>query len=221
MKKILVLLPLAVLLAAGCNNSQSGNTSQAPAQPAQQQSAPQPAAAPAAYNPYDRMPQVPSFTVTSTDVKDGQEIPLPQTGAMLGLGGKDMSPQLSWSGFPAGTKSFVVTMFDPDVKAPSGFWHWVVVGIPATVTSLNTGAGTASGAGLPAGAFQLRNDVGMAQYQGAAPPKGDGQHRYFIAVNALDTDSLGVDKNASPAYLNAVMTAHTIGRALIVPWYQD
>src|ERR1051326_9407408 len=170
---LLLLLLLVPLLAAGCNSSQ--NNTQTSQQPVTQQPTP------AAYNPYDKMTPVPSFTVTSTDVQDGQEMPTPQTGAMLGLGGKDLSPQLSWSGFPATTKSFVVTMYDPDIKTPGGFWHWAVVNIPANVTSLKTGAGNASSTDLPAGAFQLTNDVGMAQYQGAAPPKGDGKHRYFIA----------------------------------------
>jgi len=100
----------------------------------------------AAPNPYDRLPPVPSFTVTSSDVKDGVALaPAQMSGAFGVPGGKDLSPQLSWSNVPAGTKSFVVTMYDPDAPTPSGFWHWVLVDVPATTTQLPTGAGAPDG----------------------------------------------------------------------------
>ncbi|HUI69366.1 MAG TPA: YbhB/YbcL family Raf kinase inhibitor-like protein [Spirochaetia bacterium] len=170
-----------------------------------------------AYNPYDRLPKVPSFTVTSTDVTDGAPMPQDQMSGIFGAGGKDISPQLSWKGFPAGTKSFVVTMYDPDAPTASGFWHWAVVDIPATVTSLDRGAGDDTGSGLPEGAFQLRNDGGLARFVGAAPPPGNGKHHYYIVVHAVDVPSLGLKKDASPALLGFNLFFHTLARAMIVP----
>jgi Raf kinase inhibitor-like YbhB/YbcL family protein len=172
-------------------------------------------------SPYDRLPKVPSFTVTSTDVSDGEKIGNAHLSGMLGAGGQDASPHLSWSGFPAETKSFVVTMYDADAPTASGFWHWAVVDIPATVTELPTGVGEETGSGLPAGAFQLRPDAGPQRgYVGAAPPSGHGRHRYFIVVHAVDVESLGFDDTATPAFLGFNLFFHTLARAMIVPWYE-
>jgi Phosphatidylethanolamine-binding protein len=107
-------------------------------------------------DPFARLPVVPSFTVTSTDVTDGQALPVAQMSGIFEVpGGKDLSPQLSWSGAPAETKSYTVTMYDPDAPSGSGFWHWAVADIPASVTGLPTGAGNGTGEHLPAGAFHL------------------------------------------------------------------
>lgn len=171
-------------------------------------------------SPYDAIADVPSFTLTSTDVGDGAELPTPQVSGIFGAGGEDVSPQLSWSGFPDDTKSFAVTVYDPDAPTGSGFWHWAVVDVPVSTTSLDTGAGDAAGSGLPAGAFQLKNDGGLAHYLGAAPPAGHGKHTYFIAVHALDVDTLGIDASATPAFLGFNMSGHTLARAVIAPWWE-
>ena len=173
-----------------------------------------------AYNPYENLPKVPSFEVTSADVRDGEKWSQPQISGILGAGGEDISPQLAWRGFPAETKSFVVTIYDPDAPTASGFWHWAVVDIPANVTELPRGAGDEKGSGLPPGAFQLRSDASLARYVGAAPPPGHGRHHYYIVVHAVDVESLGLNKEATPAWLGFHLFSHTLGRAIMVPWYE-
>ena len=172
------------------------------------------------YNPYEQLPKVPAFVVTSTDVRDGEKLPAAQVSGIFGAGGQDISPQLAWHGFPAETKSFVVTMYDPDAPTASGFWHWAVVDLPADTTELTRGAGDEDGSSLPGQAFQLRNDGGLARYLGAAPPVGHGKHHYYFVVHAVDVASLGIDKNATPALLGFNLFSHTLGRAIIVPWYE-
>jgi Raf kinase inhibitor-like YbhB/YbcL family protein len=171
-------------------------------------------------NPYEQIASVPSFSVTSTDVTDGAELPTAQVSGIFGAGGSDTSPQLSWSGFPPETKSFAVTVYDPSAPTGAGFWHWAVVDIPATTTELASGAGDEEGAQLPPGAIQLKNDASLARYLGAAPPAGHGKHTYFIAVHALDVESLGIDAGATPAFLGFNMSGHTLARAVIAPWWE-
>lgn len=170
--------------------------------------------------PYDALPEVPSFTLTSTDIADGQRLAPPQVSGILGAGGGDVSPQLAWSGFPDATRSFAVTCFDPDAPTGSGFWHWAVADIPVGVTELPAGAGGADGAGLPAGAITVCGDAGAARYVGAAPPAGHGPHRYVFAVHAVDVETLGIDAGASPAVLGFNLFSHTLGRALLSPTYE-
>src|SRR5919106_1291687 len=152
-------------------------------------------------DPYAELPRLPTFSVTSSDVADGEMLPKAQVSGILGAGGEDISPQLSWSGFPDGTRSFAVTVYDPDAPTASGFWHWAVANIPASVTELPTGAGDKDDPKLPEGAVQLRNDGGFAGFVGAAPPAGHGAHRYFVVVHAVDTERLDVGPDASPAVL--------------------
>ena len=168
-------------------------------------------------NPFARLPEAPVFTVTSSTVADGQPLPAAQFSGAFGIpGGQDVSPQLSWTGAPEGTKSFAVTVYDPDAPTMSGFWHWAVANIPATVTELPEGAGDDTGSGLPAGAYQLPGDARAARFVGAAPPAGHGEHRYFITVHALDVEDIGVPAEGTPAFLGFSMASHILGRATLV-----
>ena len=177
-------------------------------------------------DPFWRLPVVPSFTVTSTDVTDGQALPPAQMSGIFEVpGGKDVSPQLSWSGAPAETRSYTVTMYDPDAPSGSGFWHWAVADIPASVTGLPTGAGDGTGEHLPAGAFHIPNDARWARFIGAGPPPGDGRYRYFIVVQALGIEKveqlqLRVQADSTPAWLgfSINISGHLLARAVITPW---
>jgi Raf kinase inhibitor-like YbhB/YbcL family protein len=165
--------------------------------------------------PHDFHPEVPSFTVVSEDLAPGGVLADAQVFAA-----GNTSPQLRWEGFPPETKSFTVTCYDPDAPTGSGFWHWVVFDIPGSVTELPVGAGSGGFEGLPEGAIQARNDYGSKEFGGAAPPPGDGSHRYVFTVYAVDTEKLGPDAGASPAVVGFNLRFHTIARAQLIGEYE-
>ena len=172
---------------------------------------------PVAPDPYTLLPQVPALEVSSTSFQDGSRLPEKHVFNGWGFSGGNISPQLSWSGAPEGTRGYAVTCFDPDAPTPSGFWHWLLIDIPSDVTSLEEGAGTPEAA--PKGAFHVANDFGNKRYDGPAPPAGDYGHRYMFAVHALDTDDLGLDDTASAAVTAFTMGGHTLARGVVTGIY--
>jgi Raf kinase inhibitor-like YbhB/YbcL family protein len=169
-------------------------------------------------DPYADLPPVPSFSLESSLVADGETMPIAQRDAIFGAGGQDTSPDLTWSGFPDETQSFIITMYDPDAPTPTGFWHWAVINLPASVTSLSAGAGEGDHT-LPDRSAHLPNDASLRRYIGAGPPPGDPPHRYFIVVSALDIPQAGVAATATPALALFHTRANTLARAMLVPVY--
>lgn len=169
---------------------------------------------PAAPEPYSLLPRVPSFTLVSDDIAQG--VPLDPT---FTLDGGNTSPQLSWSGFPRDTRSFLLTCFDPDAPTPSGYWHWAVVDLDVSCTALERGAGE-SDITLPGAAIHLRTDGGAHAYEGAAPPPGDRAHRYVFAVHALDVDVLGAEPDDGPTKASFLAVFHTLARATLTATFQ-
>lgn len=173
---------------------------------------------PQAPDPYDLLPPVPLIKLASDDIADGEGLDVRHIHD--GIGGGNQSPALSWSGAPAATRGFAITCYDPDAPTGSGFWHWLLLGLPADCTSLPAGAGNGEGVHLPTGASHLHNDFGQAAYGGAYPPAGDPQHRYLFALHALDTEDLGLEPTSPAGYARFVLTAHTIARGVLHPTFQ-
>jgi Raf kinase inhibitor-like YbhB/YbcL family protein len=156
-----------------------------------------------------------AFELTSPDIKPNARIADEQVFNGFGCTGKNISPALSWSGAPKGTKSFAINVYDPDAPTGSGFWHWVVFNIPADTTSLPKGAGDPKGGGMPAGVVQSRTDFGAPGYGGPCPPKGDKPHHYHFTVYAVDVDKLDADENASAAFVGFNLHFHTLAKASV------
>lgn len=171
-------------------------------------------------SPYDALPKLPTFTLKSESITDGGHLNIDQVGGIMGAGDHDISPQLSWSGFPEETRSFTVTVFDPDAPTASGFWHWALANLPRTTTELAAGAGDGEPGRLPSAAITLANDAGFRRYIGAAPPPGHGVHRYYVAVHAVEVDKLDLRVDASPAYLGFQLFSAAIARAVIHGSYE-
>ena len=163
--------------------------------------------------------QAAGFALTSPDVKAGAMMDKKFEFNSFGCSGENKSPALKWTGAPKDTKSFAVTMYDPDAPTGSGWWHWSVVNIPAATTELAANAGAAGGANLPKGAMQMKSDFGSAAWGGACPPQGDKPHRYVFTVFALNTDKLDIPADASPALAGFMVNANSLGKASFTAKY--
>jgi Raf kinase inhibitor-like YbhB/YbcL family protein len=160
------------------------------------------------------------FSITSTDISVGK--PIAQNFAFNGFGctGNNVSPELNWRNLPAGTKSLAITVHDPDAPTGgAGFWHWLVVNLPASTTSLPRGAGTADGKQLPAGALQINTDFGSPGWGGPCPPQGDKPHRYNFTVYALKVEKLELPANATASLTGFVLNGNMLGKASLTAMY--
>lgn len=164
-------------------------------------------------DPNWKLPEVPTFRLVSPDFTDGDR--LPDWARAIRAGGEDRSPTLHWDGAPSGTRSFAITVFDPDAPTGSGWWHWAVYNVPASISSLAPGAGDPAANLLPAGAVVLPNEVRQARFGGAAPPAGHGEHRYVFTVSALDVERLELPEGSTPGLLGSYIFQHVIGRAQV------
>jgi len=168
--------------------------------------------------PIAALAAAPRFTLESDEVKPNVRIAEAQVYKGFGCDGGNVSPSLRWNNPPAGTKSFAVTVYDPDAPTGSGWWHWIVFNLPADARSLPAGAGNAGGA-LPRGAVQSLTDYGAPGYGGPCPPKGDRPHRYVFTVHALDVDKLDVDEKAMPALVGFTLNGSRIDKATFTSTY--
>jgi len=158
------------------------------------------------------------FVLTSSDFAEGDRIALQQAFNGFGSPGGNLSPALSWSGAPAATRGFALTVFDPDAPG-GGFWHWLAIDIPPRTTALANGAGDARGRGMPAGSRQARNDFGQAGYGGPCPPPGDRPHHYRFTLFAVDVDRLPIAADAKPAAIADALRAHTLAETTLTGLY--
>ncbi|HSI55451.1 MAG: YbhB/YbcL family Raf kinase inhibitor-like protein [Ramlibacter sp.] len=159
------------------------------------------------------------FGLTSPDIKANSTMDPKFEANVFGCKGENKSPALKWSGAPKDTKSFAVTVYDPDAPTGSGFWHWFVINIPATTTELPANAGAVGGANLPKGATNVRIDYGFAGWGGACPPQGDKPHRYIFTVYALKTDKLEIPADATAAVAGFMTNMNAIGKASFTAKY--
>lgn len=159
------------------------------------------------------------FSLSSPQIKPSATLTDAQVFNGFGCSGGNVSPALAWQGAPEGTKSFALTVYDPDAPTGSGWWHWVVYNIPADVSALPEGVGSGDFTGLPAGASQGRTDFGSVGFGGACPPVGDKPHRYIFTVHALKTERLEIPEGATAALIGYMINANTLGSAGFTAYY--
>ncbi len=157
-----------------------------------------------------------AFTLQSPDIREGHFMAKTFEFNGFGCDGPNVSPALIWEHAPAGTQSFALTVYDPDAPTGSGFWHWLVVDSPATVTTLAQGAGNGA---LPAGCRSFTNDYGIKEFGGACPPAGHGMHRYQFTVWAVPTPALAVPDDASAAVVGFMLNVNALGKATLTATY--
>lgn len=160
-----------------------------------------------------------TLTLSSTDIAHGEFMKKAQEFKGFGCDGDNLSPQLSWKGAPAGTKTFAIFAYDPDAPTGSGWWHWQLVNIPKKVTMLKSGAGDAANNLAPKGSLHVSNDYGVKGFGGACPPNGHGAHRYQFTVHALSQE-LDLPENASGALTGYMVNLYSLESSTIEALYK-
>ena len=160
-----------------------------------------------------------NFRLTSPTIKDKGKIGNEHIYNGFGCTGGNTSPELRWERAPKGTKSFAVTVYDPDAPTGSGWWHWVIFNIPADTMTLPVGAGKPDGGGAPQGSIQSMTDFGQPGYGGPCPPSGDKPHRYIFTVYALKVDQIPLNKEASGAMAGFYLNQNVLGKASFTAKY--
>ncbi|WP_237386200.1 YbhB/YbcL family Raf kinase inhibitor-like protein [Xenorhabdus sp. Sc-CR9] len=158
--------------------------------------------------------------ISSTEFKNNDFLLKEHEFNEFGGNGDNRSPELVWTDAPAGTKSFAITVYDPDAPTGSGFWHWVAFDIPVDTQLLQANAGQSDSSKLPTGTIQSRNDYGLFGFGGPCPPLGDKAHRYIFTVHALSVEKLGVDAETTNAVARFMIQANTLATAVITSYYQ-
>lgn len=156
-----------------------------------------------------------ALTLTSPEIINGKTFNNEQLFNQWGCTGDNVSPELKWSDVPSGTKSFAITLYDPDAPTGSGWWHWLVINIDSSARGLSSDAGNLKMPKLPKGARMITNDFGFAGYGGACPPEGAKPHQYQLTVYALDTDKITIPEHASGALAGYYILQHVIGKAVL------
>lgn len=159
------------------------------------------------------------FRLSSPVLKEGGKIDNPQVFSGFGCSGENVSPALQWQDAPKETKSFAVTVYDPDAPTGSGWWHWLIFNIPASVSKLPAGAGKPEGGLAPKGSVQSRTDFGQPGYGGPCPPEGDKPHRYIFTVHALKVEELPLKEEASGAMVGFYLNQNTLAKASLTAYY--
>jgi len=161
-----------------------------------------------------------TLTLSSQDIEQGKMMAKKQEFVGFGCKGENLSPQLSWKNAPKGTKSFAVTAYDPDAPTGSGWWHWQIINIPNTVTTLAENAGSTDNKNIPKGSLQIENDYGSQGFGGACPPVGHGQHRYQFTVYALSVEKLELKPTSSAALVGYMINANKLASSTIEALYE-
>ncbi|MDX2082882.1 MAG: YbhB/YbcL family Raf kinase inhibitor-like protein [Rickettsiales bacterium] len=160
------------------------------------------------------------FAITSVDIAANSTITQKHVFKGFGCTGENISPQISWSNPPLGTKSFALTVYDPDAPTGSGWWHYLAINIPANYSEFKSGFAAENKFITKDGINQIRNDFGVHNFGGPCPPKGDKVHRYIFTIFALKVEKLDVSESSSPALAGYMINQNVLAKASFAATYR-